>query len=325
VPPLEGKARVSAGSRPPKGHAAPRIGAHCKGGLAGAVQTALSIGAEAIQVFIGSPQTWRVAIPDETTVAAFRADVARHRLGPVFVHASYLVNAAAVAGPIRDKSIVTLYWQLREAERAGAAGLIFHPGSFGTAERRDALGRVAAAMAVVLDGYSGSCRLLLETTAGQGASIGSRFEDLGDLLAAFPGDGRVGVCWDTCHLFAAGYDIATGAGLERTVAAFDDVVGLEHLHAVHANDSKTPLGSRRDRHANIGAGHIGETAFRRMLRHPALRPLPWILEVPGLEDGGPDRASIDTLRSLAGRRPSRQRSIAAPRTVTRRSRRSRTP
>lgn len=313
---------MSAGSRPPKGSAAPRIGAHCKGGLAGAVKTALSIGSEAIQVFIGSPQTWRVAIPDETTVAAFRADIARHRLGPVFVHASYLVNAAAVAGPIRDKSIATLYWQLREAERAGAAGLIFHPGSFGTAERRDALGRVAAAIATALDGYSGSCRLLLETTAGQGASIGSRFEDLGDLLATFPCNDRLGVCWDTCHLFAAGDDIATGPGLEHTLASFDAVVGLQHLHAVHANDSKTPLGSRRDRHANIGAGHIGEAAFRRMLRHPALRPLPWILEVPGLEDRGPDRASIDTLRRLAGRRPSRQR-IAAPRTVTRRSRQTR--
>jgi deoxyribonuclease-4 len=279
---------------------APRIGAHCQGGLAGAVRTALSIGAEAIQVFIGSPQTWRVVIPDEQTVEAFRAGVARHRLGPVFVHASYLVNLAG-AEPIRAKSIATLAWQLREAERAGAAGLIFHPGSFGTAERRDALRRVASATGAVVDGYAGRCRLLLETTAGQGAAIGNRFEDLAELLAAFAGDDRVGVCWDTCHVFAAGYDIATGAGLEHTLASFDAVVGLQHLHAVHANDSKTPLGSRRDRHANIGAGHIGAPAFRRMLRHPALRRLPWILEVPGLEERGPDRPSLDLLRRLAGR------------------------
>jgi deoxyribonuclease-4 len=292
--------------------------------LAGAVRTALSIGAESIQVFIGSPRTWRVAIPDEETVGDFRRDVALHRLGPVFVHASYLVNLAG-AEPIRAKSIATLHWQLREAERAGAAGLIFHPGSFGTTPRGEALRHVASAMDLVLDGYAGRCRLLLETTAGQGAAIGSRFEDLADLLARFPGDDRVGVCWDTCHLFAAGYDVATGEGLERTLAELDAVVGLEHLHAVHANDSKAPLGSRRDRHANIGAGHIGTAAFRRMLRHPALRPLPWILEVPGLADRGPDRPSIDLLRKLAGRRASRESGTAAPRTSSRRSQRSRTP
>ena len=147
----------------------PRIGAHCKGGLAGAVRTALSIGAEAIQVFIGSPQTWRVAEPDDVIVASFRRDVARYRLGPVFVHASYLVNLAGVE-PIRGKSIAALSWQLRAAERAGAEGLIFHPGSFGTSSRATALHGVASAMGAVLDGYAGDCRLLLETTAGQGSA-----------------------------------------------------------------------------------------------------------------------------------------------------------
>jgi deoxyribonuclease-4 len=288
------------------GTGAPRIGAHCKGGLAGAVRTALSIGAEAIQIFIGSPQTWRVAIPDEETVAAFRADVALHRLGPVFVHASYLVNLAAPAGPIREKSLATIAWQLREADRAGAEGLILHPGSARDGRRPRALARVAEAMAVVLDGYRGRCRLLVETCAGQGRTLGGPFEDLRAALEPFGRDDRLGVCWDTCHLFAAGHDVATRDGLERTLAELDEMVGLGRLHAVHANDSQTPLGSHRDRHANIGAGHIGEAAFRRMLRHPALRRLPWMLEVPGSDDRGPDRASIDLLRRLAGRRPSRQ-------------------
>ena len=282
-----------------------RIGAHCRGGLAGAVRTALEIGAEAIQIFIGSPQTWKRAIPDEATVAAFRSGVVEHRLGPVFVHGSYLLNLAAGDGPIRERSIDTLNWQLREADRAGAAGLIFHPGACGTCEPALALRRVLEGMVIALDGYSGSCRLLVETTAGQGTTIGSKFEDIGFLLRELGRDDRLGVCADTCHLLSAGYDVASRDGLERTLDDFDRLVGLGRLHAVHANDSKTPLGSRRDRHANIGDGHIGRAAFRRMLRHPELRPLPWILEVPGLEERGPDRASIDLLRRLAGRRPSR--------------------
>ena len=285
--------------------ALPRIGAHCKGGLAGAVRTALEIGAEAIQIFIGSPQTWKRAIPDEATVCAFRSGVAEHRLGPVFVHGSYLLNLAAGDDRIRDLSVATLAWQLREADRAGAEGLIFHPGACGSCEIALALRRVVDGMATVLDGYSGRCRLLVETTAGQGTTIGSRFEDIGFLLRELGTDDRLGVCWDTCHLFSAGYDVATRHGLERTLEAFDHEVGLHRLHAAHANDSKTPLGSRRDRHENIGEGHIGIIAFRRMLRHPALRPVPWILEVPGLDDHGPDRANIDVLRRLVGRVPSR--------------------
>jgi deoxyribonuclease-4 len=269
------------------------------------VRTALSIGAESMQVFIGSPQTWREAIPDAETVAAFRAGVARHRLGPVLVHASYLVNLAAPAGPIREKSIAMIAWQLREAERAGAEGLIVHPGSGAGSERSEALARVVAAIREVLEDHHGTCRLLVENTAGQGATLGAPFEDLRSILAPFRRQDRLGVCWDTCHLFAAGHDVATRDGLERTLEAFDREVGLDRLHAVHANDSKTALGSRRDRHENIGDGHIGRAAFRRMLRHPALHPLPWILEVPGFDDRGPDRANIDRLRRLAGRSPTR--------------------
>jgi deoxyribonuclease-4 len=283
----------------------PRIGAHCRGGLAGAVGTALSIGAESIQIFVGSPQTWRPAVPDQATVDAFRAGVAAHRLGPVFVHAAYLPNLASPPGEIRDKSVATIAWQLREADRAGAEGLIFHPGSCRSAERAHAIERVVEATAQVLDGYRGRARLLLETCAGQGATLGGPFGDLREILTPFGRDDRLGVCWDTCHLFAAGHDVATRAGLERTIDEFDHEVGVDRLFAVHANDSRAPLGSRRDRHANIGEGLLGEAAFRRMLRHPALRPLPWILEVPGIDDRGPDRVNIDRLRRLAGRRPSR--------------------
>ena len=151
----------------------------------------------------------------------------------------------------------------------------------------------------VLDGYSGNCRLLLEVCAGQGETIGDRFAQFGEILDAMGRDRRLGVCWDTCHLFNAGYDLSSAKGLAATMSEFAETVGFEWLFAVHANDSKTPLGARRDRHENIGWGCIGEEAFGRMLSMPELRCIPWILEVPGAERKGPDRANMEVLRHLA--------------------------
>ncbi len=279
--------------------AEPRIGAHCHGGLKGAVKTARAIGAQAIQIFIGSPQSWKRSPPEAAVVDRFRAEVVEHDLGPVFVHGSYLINLAAQRPPILGKSVASLAWQLRAADRAGAAGLIFHPGSAGTASWDEALPKTVRAMEQVLEGYDGACRLLLETCAGQGATIGCRFEEMRDIMDALGRDERIGVCWDTQHLLASGYDVASRDGLEATVSAFDREVGLDWLCAIHANDSKVPLGARRDRHENIGEGHIGRAAFRRMLLHPALRPMPWILETPGFGGKGPDRESITLLHDLS--------------------------
>ncbi|MFN0073721.1 MAG: deoxyribonuclease IV [Chloroflexota bacterium] len=278
----------------------PRIGAHVNGGIKGGVTKALEIGAQALQVFIGSPQTWRSPNPLEADIAAFKDGVTRHNLGPVFVHGIYLMNLASVRVDVYDKSIIALRNQLEWSNRIGAEGLIFHPGSAMSDSYAVALDRVVRALTTILDGYDGHTRIVLEVCAGQGETIGDRFEELADIIHALGNDDRLGVCWDTCHLFNAGFDIATESGLTDTIAQFHDIIGFERLYAIHANDSKNPLGARLDRHENIGQGHIGEAAFERMLHHPALRDLPWMLEVPGQEKKGPDAENIQILRRLAG-------------------------
>ena len=280
--------------------AKPCIGAHISGGMKTAVGKAMSIGAQSIQIFLGSPQMWREPNPTPVEQSLFTDGIKTNSLGPVFVHGNYLVNLASESPETFAKSISNLGLALRLSDRIGADGLIFHPGSAGKASYDEALTRVLRALDMVLDGYEGKCRLLLEVCAGQGQTIGDRFEEFADILKAMQYDRRIGVCWDTCHMFNAGYDISTKAGLAQTIDEFGELIGFDWLFAIHANDSKTPLGARRDRHENIGKGHIGEDAFRRMLHHPKLRPLPWILEVPGTEKKGPDKINIDLLHSLAG-------------------------
>ena len=277
----------------------PIIGAHVSGGLKAAVPKALEIGAQSMQIFIGSPQMWKEPNPALADIHSFGTGLGENSLGPVFVHGNYLVNLASASKENLDKSINNLSLALRLADRVGAKGLIFHPGSAGQATYEQALKRVLKALDAVLDGYSGQCKLLLEVCAGQGQTIGCRFSEFADILKAMEYDKRLGVCWDTCHMFNAGYDISTQEGLNETIDEFGSFIGFEWLHAIHANDSKTPLGARRDRHENIGQGHIGAPAFKRMLHHPLLRPLPWILEVPGMEKKGPDKINIDLLHSLA--------------------------
>lgn len=276
------------------------VGAHVSGGITGAVAKAEEIGAQTIQIFIGSPQTWREPTPAPVDVQAFKAGVKKLALGPVFVHGNYLVNLASASLENLAKSVDNLHRALRLSDQAGADGLIFHPGSAGKLGYKDGLVRVLSALEHVLGDYTGDCKLLLEVCAGQGETIGDRFSEFGEILSAMGHDRRLGVCWDTCHLFNAGYDVASADGLERTIEEFENEVGFDWLFAIHANDSKTALGARRDRHENIGQGHIGEDGFRRMLQHPKLRRYPWILEVPGFENKGPDRKNLEILRRLAG-------------------------
>src|SRR5262249_50996600 len=277
------------------------VGAHVSGGLKGAVKKALEIGAQAMQIFIGSPQTWKEPAPANSDIDTFKTAVKKHSLGPVFVHGNYLVNIASTSLENLAKSVSNLQTALRLSDMVGAAGLIFHPGSCGTAGYEEGLRRVLCSLELVLEGYDGKCRLLLEVCAGQGQTIGDRFSEFADILSAMGHDRRLGVCWDTCHLFNAGYDVSTADGLEKTVDEFDRLVGFEWLLAIHANDSKTPLGARRDRHENIGEGQIGSAGFRRMLRHQQLKTYPWVLKIPGFDNKGPDKANIDILHRLAGR------------------------
>ena len=279
----------------------PPIGAHVSGGVKGAVARARDIRAETLQIFVGSPQTWRPASIGEAEISEFRAQVAAAGLHPVFIHAIYLINLAAERPDIYERSIESLARQVAWAERLGAAGVIFHPGSAGSAPYAEALDRLVRALEQVLVRAEGDARILLEVCAGQGQTLGARFEQLADVLDALGGDSRLAICWDTCHLYNAGYDVSSPEGLERTVDEMDRVLGLDRLLALHANDSKHPLGSGRDRHENIGHGHIGEEAFARLLAHPALQQVPFILEVPGFDGNGPDLQNVQILRNLAGR------------------------
>jgi deoxyribonuclease-4 len=278
-----------------------RIGAHVNGGIKGGVGRAIEIQAEAIQIFVGSPQTWRPANPAPADVEKFRADVATAHVAPVFVHGIYLINLAAERPDVYAKSVAALTNQVTWASRVGAAGLIFHPGSAGSAPYDEALARLIGGLERVLTEAEGPARVVLEVCAGQGQTIGVRFQQLADIIAGLGGDPRLAVCWDTCHLYSAGYDIASADGLERTLEEMDQVLGLDRLVAIHANDSKAPLGANLDRHENIGQGSLGEEAFGRLLNHPALQDQPFLLEVPGFDGNGPDLRNIATLRRLAGR------------------------
>jgi deoxyribonuclease-4 len=275
------------------------LGGHVNGGIKGSVAKAEEIGAQVMQIFLGSPQSWQDAAPLEKDIELFVAQVAEKKLGPVFVHGNYLVNLASNDAANLEKSINKLRHTLFLADRIRAQAVIFHPGAAGQTPKPEALKKVVASLTQVLKGYKGKTKLALEVCAGAGTTIGDRFSDLSSIINAMNGDERLAVCLDTCHLFAAGYDVSSQKGLKAMIAEFEKEVGFSRLVAIHANDSKTPLGARKDRHENIGKGCIGEDAFRRMLQHKALRYQPWILEVPGFAEKGPDRENLDILRRLA--------------------------
>ena len=278
-----------------------RIGGHVGGGLKGSVEQARAIGAETIQIFAGSPQTWRAPAHADADVAAFREGVGTHDIGPVFLHGVYVTNLASPKPSTFHMSITAVAGHLDWANRLGAEGLIIHPGSAGSDPLEEALERVVKGVGRVLEQVNGSAMLLLECCAGQGATIGRRFAELEYVMRALDDDPRLGWVLDTCHAFNAGYALHTAEGLQAMVDEIETTVGFARLRAVHANDSKTALGAQVDRHANIGEGHIGLGAFGRFLQHPAFADVPMILEVPGEDRKGPDRANINRLRELAGR------------------------
>src|SRR5215208_2882108 len=280
-----------------------RIGAHVKGGVQGGLEHAREIGAETIQLFAGSPQTWRAPAHADAHVAAFREGLAEFDIGPVFLHGVYVTNLASPKPSTFHMSITAVAGHQDWANRLGAAGQIIHSGSAGSDPLDEALERVVKGVGRVLAQSDGPARLLLECCAGQGATIGRRFAELDYVIRAIDGDPRLGWVLDTCHAFNAGYELTTEEGFAAMVAEIEATVGFERLAAIHANDSKTPFAAQVDRHENIGEGHIGDEAFARLLRHPAFADVPQILEVPGYDKKGPDRASVERLCRLAGREP----------------------
>ena len=301
----------------------PRLGAHLSiaGGLPRAVDRAEASGCQALQIFTKSAGQWRARTLPPEEIALFRRRVRQTRIRPVVAHNSYLINVAAADPGLRRKSIDALRDELDRAESLGLDGLVMHPGSYTTGTEAGGLKLIADALASVLESRpDGRTRLLLEQTAGQGSNLGHRFEHLAEIIDRLNGAPRVGVCLDTCHLLAAGYDICSEEGYRETFRQFGRVVGFARLKAFHLNDSKKPCGSRVDRHEHIGDGCLGIEPFRRLVNDPRFARLPMLLETPKvdtpqsrrLSDVDPlDRKNLDLLRSLMMRQS--PKTIAAKR------------
>jgi deoxyribonuclease IV len=287
-----------------------RIGIHTSiaGDIAGALDTASKLGANALQIFSASPRMWpggssRIADAD---AARFRARRAELGLGPLVIHDNYLINLASPERVMRTRSIQAFHDELVRAVSLDADFLVAHPGSSLGTPMEQAISEIAEGMRHAAKGIKlGKLRILVENTSGMGTAVGSRFEELKGILDQTR-DLPMGVCLDTAHTYEAGYDITTEEGLAATLAAVDGTVGLHRVYVLHVNDSKTPLGSRVDRHENIGFGKIGLEAFGRILNHPRLGPgaqglagRAFILETP-IDEPGDDRRNVRALWDLVG-------------------------
>lgn len=287
----------------------PLLGAHMSiaGGLPLAVDRAVAHGCEALQIFSKSSNQWRARPLDAPEIRDFRGRVERSTIGVAVAHASYLINLAASAPPLRAQSLEAFGIELDRAEALGLLGVVIHPGCYTTGTEEEGIRLIAEGIRQLLsERRRGRTMVLLEHTAGQGTALGWRFEQLARVLEHLDGHPRVGVCLDTCHLFAAGYDLGTEGGYRATFDAFRRLVGFDRLRVFHVNDSKKPLGSRRDRHEHIGRGLLGLEAFRRLLNDRRFRHLPMVLETPKTE-GRPaksiavdplDERNLGTLRGL---------------------------
>lgn len=281
-----------------------RIGIHTS--IAGDITTALEIahglGANALQIFSSSPRMWtrgnsRIA---EAEAARFRARRKELGLGPLVIHGNYLINLASPNPVLRTQSVQAFHQEIVRATALGADYLVAHPGSRQESSIESGVATIAQGLKQAARGLKlGELRILLENTAGQGSSLGARFEELKAVFDACP-ELPLGVCVDTAHLFAAGWDIRKPEGIEAALRHIDGTVGLDRVRVVHMNDSKTALGSRVDRHAHIGKGKIGLEAFRGILKHPLLAACAFILETP-IDKPGDDERNVAALWRLTGR------------------------
>jgi deoxyribonuclease-4 len=269
------------------------IGAHVSnaGGLAKAAERGTERGCQAIQIFNQSPRMWRPTAYGEEDFAQFREALQTSKINSVLIHAVYLLNCASEDKEIRDKSRTSLIQSLRVGDEIGAVGVVLHPGSAKQGDVPKAIKRAGKVIKEAL-AQSESCALHLEDTAGAGGTLGRSFEELAELLHAAGGDKRVGLCLDSCHLLASGYDVSTSKGLSDTLARCDRIVGLDRLHSLHVNDSMTPLGSNRDRHAPLGDGELGDRGCAVFLSEPRFEKLPCVLET-GTDGGGPSAADVE--------------------------------
>jgi len=278
------------------------IGAHVSpaGGLFKAIERGVERGCQAIQIFNQSPRMWRPTAYSEEDFAAFREAMDSSQIGAVLIHAVYLLNCASEDPDIRAKSLTSLTHSLRVGRAIGASGVVLHPGSAKTGHVGEAIARAGETIARALADSEG-CELHLENTAGAGGTLGRSFEELAQLLEAAGGDERLGVCLDSCHLLASGYDIRTAGGMSSVQRQCVRTLGRDRVRSLHLNDSQTPLGSNRDRHANVGAGELGEEGCSAFLSAPGLQRLPCVLETPGESREGPSRGEIALAMELRER------------------------
>ncbi len=276
------------------------FGAHCSGGVKGSLDHAVEIGADALQLFTQSPRMWRFPAHAEEDLARFRARREEAGIESVLVHALYLCNLAAPDPSIYSKSVQTMRSTMEASCAIEADGVVFHVGSHLGSGFEHGLERVVPALRQVLERCSERTWLLIENSAGAGGTIGRSIEELALLVEALDGHPRLGVCLDTCHLYVSGIDVTDRAVLDATLAELDDRIGLDRLRALHVNDSATPLGSNRDRHANVLEGELGEE-LGVFLGHPRLQGLPAVMETPGPDKHGPDLAEMAKLRELHAR------------------------
>lgn len=281
-----------------------RLGAHMSiaGGLPRAIERARAVDATALQIFVKSSNQWaaRPFAPREAEAyrgAARDAGLDHHTLA----HASYLINLASPDDTLWEKSVEAFCVELDRCEALGIPWLVVHPGAHVGSGVGSGIARVARALDRALTKSNHRVGVLIENTAGQGTTLGARFEELGGMLKAVKHEGRVGICFDTCHALAAGYEFRSPSAYAETMAALDRAIGIDRLFGFHLNDSKGDIGCRRDRHEHIGKGKVGLEAFRLILSDVRFRDLPMVIETEKGEDLAEDRVNLGVLRSLLSR------------------------
>jgi deoxyribonuclease-4 len=275
------------------------IGAHVStaGGLVNAVERGVERGCEAIQIFHQSPRMWRPTAYTDDDFEAFRQAMDASRLDVVVIHAVYLINCASKEGEVRRKSLTSLKHALRIGDGIGAAGVVLHAGARKGEPYEPSVKRAGKAIREALES-SERCPLVLENTAGTQGPLGRNFDELAELIDAAGRGKRLGACLDCCHLLASGFEIRSPQALADVVDDFDAKVGLPRLCCLHVNDSKVPLGSNRDRHANLGDGELGRKGLRVFLSEPRFEDLPALIETPGPDGHGPGRNEVRVAKRL---------------------------
>jgi len=276
-----------------------RFGFHISiaGGFSKVVERAKVRGCETIQFFSRNPRGWKYGPLKQEEVDEFRTSIQSSSLFPIFLHLPYLPNIASQGSKFYQRSIDSIVTDLKRAEQIGAPYLIIHIGHRMEASEDQALEAVSQGIDQAFERAENSVILLLENTAGQGTEIGYTFEQLKRVISGVDEEKRMGICLDTAHAFEAGYDLSRKEGIEQALESFDRTIGLKRLHLLHLNDSKTPLGSRKDRHWHIGEGYIGKEGFRELINHPSIKTLPGIMETPR-KDTVEDLKNMRVIRSL---------------------------